>query len=88
MLKHTELKKKLIKVFGNKLGFWHPSRKSETEMVYAMDVPTGQIIEVGVSTTQNPSEEESPFVQPNVDNCSAAYNVCHAANIIRGKIQK
>lgn len=82
-----KVKKKLIKVFENKLGFWHPSCKSETEMVYAMDVPTGQIIEVGVSASQNPAAEERPFAQPNVDNCSAAYQVFHAAKMIRAEIQ-
>ena len=82
-----KVKKKLIKVFGSKLGFWHPSCKSETEILYAMDVPTGQIIEVGVSALQNPSEEESPFVQPKIDNSSAAYQVFHVASMIRAEIQ-
>ena len=50
--------KKLIKMFGNKLGFWHPSCKSETAIVYAMDVHIEQKIEIDVSTSQN-SEEKS-----------------------------
>ena len=83
-----KVKKKLIKVFGNKLGFWQPSCKTETEMVYAVDVPTGQIIEVGVSALHDHSESENPFVPSNSDNCSAAYQVFHAAHIIKTEIQK
>ena len=50
--KRTEkVKKKLIKIFENKLGFWRPSCKSETEIVYAKDAPTGQIIKAGVSAS-------------------------------------
>ena len=35
---------------------------------YAKDVPTGQIIEAGVSASQSITEEEYPFVYPNADN--------------------
>ena len=52
--------------------------------MYAMDVPTTQI---GVSASQNLCEEESPFVQPNIDNSCAVYQVFHAASIIRAEIQ-
>ena len=81
------MNKIFIKVFGNKLGIWHSSCKIETEIVYAMDVPIEQIIEVDVSTSQNSSEEESPFVHANVDKGSSAYKVFHVANTIRGEIQ-
>ena len=40
-----------------------------------------------MSASQNPCEEESPFMQPNNDNCGAAYQVFYAASIIRAEIQ-
>ena len=34
------------------------------------------------------TEEENPFLYSNADNCSAAYHVFHAANMLRGEILK
>ena len=57
-----KVRKKLIKVFRSRLGFWYPSCKSEAEILYAMGVPSRRIIEVGVSALQNLYVEESTFV--------------------------
>lgn len=60
-----KLKKKLVKLFQNRLGFWHPNCKSETEFVYTKEVPTGQIIEVSVcvSFTKHHSRGKSVHIR-------------------------
>ena len=50
-----KLKARLKRSFGEKVGFWHPRHRSETELIYYDEVPKGQVVECGF----NSCEEEA-----------------------------
>ena len=39
-----KLKARIIKMFGEQVGFWHPKNRSKSEIIYSDLLPKGQII--------------------------------------------
>ncbi|KAL9951848.1 hypothetical protein ACROYT_G044583 [Oculina patagonica] len=72
-----KLKGRLIKSFGEKVGFWHPRHRSETELLYYDEVPKGQVVECGY---QRSFEEE---ICRDKEDEEAVHHVYHCAKTIR-----
>ena len=41
----SKLKSRLQKHFGDKLGFWHPCYRTESEIIFSDAIPKGMVVE-------------------------------------------
>ena len=56
-----KLKTRIIKMFGEQVGFWHPRNRSKSEIIYSELLPKGQIIEEGIGNQQISEESDIDF---------------------------
>lgn len=75
-----KLKARIQRCFGDRVDFWHPRYRSETELIYNNEVPKGQVVESGV----NLSFEEDISMDGSADDGSTDINhIYHAAKAVR-----
>ena len=55
------LKARIIKKFGEQVGFWHPKHRSKSEIIYSELLPKGQIIEEGIGNQEISEESDVDF---------------------------
>ena len=75
-----KLKARILKAYSDRVKFWHPRYRCETELIYCNDVPKGQIVESAVKVS---NEENTNAVEDNntYDNC-----VYYAAKNVRSSL--
>ena len=55
-----KLKSRLLKRFGDDIGFWHPRYRSKSEIVFSEAIPKGQLIEETLS--QQEEDDDHDFI--------------------------
>jgi len=75
-----KFKARILKVYPERVSFWHPKYCSETELVYCNEVSKGEIVEsaVNVSNEDNMNVKEGNNTHDNY--------VCHAAKNVRNSL--
>lgn len=74
-----KLKSRILKAYPGRVSFWHPRKRSQTELVFCTEVSKGQIIESAVSA----SGDENMDIPVHNDDINYLY---HAAKTVRASL--
>ena len=78
-----KLKTRIIKMFGEQVGFWHPRNRSKSEIIYSELLPKGQIIEEGIGNQQISEESDIDFENDFEKEDNQAKHLYHSAKLLR-----
>ena len=79
-----KLKARIIKKFGEQVGFWHPKNRSKSEIIYSELLPKGQIIEERIGNQQISEESDIDFENDHEKEDNQAKHLYHSAKLLRG----
>ena len=82
----SKLKSRLQKHFGDKLGFWHPRYRAESEIIFLDAIPKGMVVEQNLKLVQ--PEISLDQNDPNEAHMSESNTVFHASKVIQSTIKE
>ena len=81
-----KLKLRLQKHFGDKLGFWHPRYRAESEIIFSDAIPKGMVVEQNLKLLQPETSLDQNGVKE--VNTTESYTIFHVSKAVRSIIKE